>query len=126
MQTRTFENLIAWQKAHQFVVNVYRITRTYPASEQYGLISQFQRAAVSISANIAEGYKRMGKADKLRFLNISQGSLEECRNYVILSHDIEYISDETFEQLLSQLNDASRLLNAYCEKIQATTFANIV
>ena len=77
--TYSFENIIAWQKAHAFVLSVYRVTRHFPEDEKYGLISQFRRAAVSIEANIAEGYKRLGKVDKLRFFNISQGSLEECR-----------------------------------------------
>ena len=72
---KTFEDLIVWQKAHQFVLAVYRLTRTFPRSENYGLSSQFRRAAVSMAANIAEGFRKRGKADKLRFLNIAQGSL---------------------------------------------------
>ena len=65
--TRRFEDIVAWQKAHQFVVMVYRTTRSFPDFEKFGLCSQFQRAAVSIAANIAEGYKKLSKADKLRF-----------------------------------------------------------
>ena len=80
--TYTFENVVAWQKAHVFVLLVYRITKSFPSDELYGLTSQFRRAAVSIEANIAEGYKKISKADKLRFMNISQGSMEECRDYV--------------------------------------------
>ena len=72
----SFENIIAWQKAHAFVLFVYRVTRHFPKDEIFGLTSQFRRAAVSIEANIAEGYKKLSKADKLRFFNISQGSLE--------------------------------------------------
>jgi four helix bundle protein len=75
---RTFEDLIVWQKAHRFVLAVYRMSQTFPRSEIYGLSSQFRRAAVSIAANIAEGFRKRGKADKLRFYNIAQGSLEEC------------------------------------------------
>lgn len=82
---KTFKNLIAWQKSHEFVLNVYKYTATFPKSELYGLSSQFRRAAVSIAANIAEGFKKRGKKDKARFLNISQGSLEECRYYLILA-----------------------------------------
>ena len=81
--TYTFENVIAWQRAHQFVLAVYGITKGFPPEEIYGLTSQFRRAAVSIEANIAEGYKKLSKADKLRFLNISQGSVEDCRDYII-------------------------------------------
>ena len=74
---KTFEDLVVWQKAHQFVLGFYRFSRLFPRSETYGLSSQFRRAAVSIAANIAEGFRKRGKADKLRFLNIAQGSLEE-------------------------------------------------
>ena len=97
--TYTFENVIAWQKAHVFVLLVYRITKSFPVDELYGLTSQFRRAAVSIEANIAEGYKKIGKADKLRFMNISQGSMEECRDYILLSRDLQYITDTDFSNL---------------------------
>ena len=70
-----FEDLLVWQKAHQFVLASYRLSRTFPRSETYGLTSQLRRAAVSIAANIAEGFKKRSKADKLRFYNIAQGSI---------------------------------------------------
>src|SRR5437879_9928597 len=76
---RSFEDLIVWQKAHKFVLSVYLFTRTFLKEEMYALTSQFRRAAVSIAANIAEGFKKRGKSDKARFYNISQGSIEECR-----------------------------------------------
>jgi four helix bundle protein len=63
--------LVVWQKAHQFVLTVYRVSRAFPCSETYGLFSQFRRAAVSVAANIAEGFRKRGKADKIRFLNIA-------------------------------------------------------
>ncbi|BCL34187.1 four helix bundle protein [Nostoc sp. MS1] len=87
---KTFQDLIVWQKAHQFVLFVYQFTGQFPKSEIYGLVSQFRRAAISIAANIAEGFKKKGAADKVRFLNIAQGSLEECRYYLILSKDLDY------------------------------------
>ena len=87
---RSFEDLIVWQKAHQLVLSVYRLTESFPAKEMYGLTSQFRRAAVSVPANIAEGFKKRGKPDKARFLNIAQGSLEECRYYLILVSDLNY------------------------------------
>ena len=82
---KSFQDLLVWQKSHQFVLGVYGLTKNFPRSETYGLTSQFRRAAVSIPANIAEGFRKRGKADKVRFLNIAQGSLEECRYYLILS-----------------------------------------
>jgi four helix bundle protein len=112
-----FENVVAWQKAHTFVISVYTITRNFPKEELYGLTSQFRRAAVSIEANIAEGYKKLGKADKLRFLNISQGSLEECRNYVLLSRDLNLVDSNSIQMLYDQLEQASWFLNRYCQGI---------
>ena len=115
--TRKFEDIVAWQKAHQFVLMVYRTTRNYPDVERFGLCPQFQRAAVSIAANIAEGYKKLSKADKLRFFNISQGSLEECRYYCLLSKDLGYIDEEAYQQLVQTILDTSYLLNAYIKGV---------
>lgn len=120
----SFKDLIVWQKAHAFVLLVYNISSKFPNIERFGLCSQFQRAAVSIPANIAEGYRKLSKADKLRFINISQGSLEECRYYVILSKDLAYISTDEYEQLNGLIEDVSRLLNAYGRKIKESSFAD--
>lgn len=121
---QTFQNILAWQKAYDFVLDVYKYTKSFPESERYGLISQFQRAAVSIIANIAEGYKKIGKADKLRFMNISQGSLEECRCYVILSRDLGYIDNDVYNILYSKIEEASKLLNGYCKAMLNSNFSN--
>ena len=117
MMTVRFEDLIAWQKAYMFALATYRATKLFPADERFGLCSQFQRAAISIPANIAEGYKKISKADKLRFFNIAQGSLEECRCYVHLSKDFGYINADIYNQLYSQLEEASKFLNAYCKGV---------
>ena len=111
--TKSFTDLIVWQKAHNFVLATYKVTRDFPAEERFALCSQFQRAAISIPANIAEGYKKLEKADKLRFLNISQGSLEECRYYIILSRDLSYINIKTYNELNGNLEEISKLLNSY-------------
>ena len=115
--TYSFQNVIAWQKAHAFVLQVYRVTRSFPEDEKFALISQFRRAAVSIEANIAEGYKKLSKTDKLRFINISQGSQEECRDYIILSRDLGYISKEEFQLLHILLEESSKMLNLYWKGI---------
>lgn len=117
MSTFSFEDILAWQKAHAFTILVYKLTRSFPEDERYGLTSQFRRAAISIEANIAEGYKKLGKADKLRFLNISQGSLEECRTYILLSRDLEYINNEQFCVLRDTIENTSKFLNSYCTGI---------
>ena len=115
--TYSFENIIAWQKAHQFVLLTYKVTRHFPEDEKFGLTSQFRRAAVSIEANIAEGYKKLSKADKLRFFNIAQGSLEECRDYHVLSRDLGYLDSTEFENLHQSIEETSKFLNSYCNAI---------
>lgn len=124
--SNTFKDLIVWQKAHALVLLVYKLSGKFPHIERFGLCSQFQRAAVSIPANIAEGYKKLSKADKLRFINISQGSLEECRYYVILSKDLAYISIDDYCQLNALVEDVCRLLNAYGRKIKESSFVDEV
>ena len=111
---KTFRDLIVWQKAHQFVLAVYELTEKFPRREMFCLTPQFRRAAISIPANIAEGFKKRSAADKARFLTISQGSLEECRYYLILSQDLGYALTADLER---SLEDASRLLMAYTDKI---------
>ncbi|MDY3848436.1 MAG: four helix bundle protein [Prevotella sp.] len=113
----SFKDIIAWQKAHQFVLLVYKVTKIFPEWERYGLCSQFQRAAVSIAANIAEGYKKLSKLDKLRLMNIAQGSLEECRYYILLSKDLGYIADDVYADLIESLEETSKFLNLYCKAI---------
>ena len=115
--SRSFKDLECWQKAHEFVKAVYAVTKLFPEEERYGLTQQFRRAAVSIAANICECYRKLSRADKLRFMNIAQGSLEECRYYVILSLDIDYIDQDTHDKLEYLVNGASWKLNGYAESI---------
>ena len=114
---RTFQDLVVWQKAHGFVLSTYRLTACFPKQEIYGLSSQMRRAAVSIAANIAEGFKKRGEADKARYLNTSEGSLEESRYYLLLTRDLKYA--ETTQEMTA-LNELGRLLNAYAEAIRAS------
>ena len=104
MAISSFEDLEVWQGAHRLVLEVYRITDGLPSSQRYGLASQMQRAAVSVPANIAEGFKRHSGADKTRFYNIAQGSLEELRYYFILCRHLGYKL-----QFDSLNNDAQRI-----------------
>ena len=114
-KSKSFEDLLVWQKGHQFVLEVYKITKSFPKEEIYGLTSQFRRASVSITANIAEGYKRLSNKEKLRFYNIAQASLEECKYFLILSRDLEYTNE--FKKLNDLINEVSKMLNSYCRSI---------
>ena len=115
--SKSFREVCAWQKAHEFVLAFYKTKPMFPDDEKFALIPQFQRAAVSIAANIAEGYRKLSKADKLRFFNIAQGSLEECRYYIILSHDVGYYTKEVANDMWTKIEAASTVLNAYCKAI---------
>jgi len=112
---KSFEDLFVWQKAHQFTLATYRMTKTFPKEEIYGLSSQFRRAAVSIAANIAEGFKKRSDADKLRFYNIAQGSISECKYYLILTRDLGYAETN---DVFSLLTEVSKMLESYCSGIQ--------
>jgi four helix bundle protein len=111
---QSFKDLLVWQKAHQFVLEVYRITEKFPKTEVYGLTSQFRRAAISVAANIAEGFKKKGNKDKARFYNISQGSIEECQYYLILTKDLGY-SDT--DHLIPKLTEVSKMIESYRKSV---------
>ena len=114
---RSFRDLRVWQKSHEFVLAVYRYSESFPEREKYGLAHQLRRAAVSIPAHIAEGFGKRSQAEKARFLNIAEGSVEECRYYLILSQDLGYGQSES---LRSTLEKTSKLLNAYTRPILAS------
>ena len=116
IKTQTFQDLIVWQKAHMLTLEIYKVTKRFPKEEVYGLISQMRRAAVSVSANVAEGYKKRGKLDKARFLNISEGSLNEIKYYLIHSKDLNYLSSE-YDKLNLLVDEISKLLSAYIRAI---------
>lgn len=119
VMARSFEDLIVWQKAHRFVLETYRYSDGFPKREIYCLISQFRRAAISIAANIAEGFKKKGKSDKARFMNIAQGSVEEYRYYLILSKDLGYGENQSLKIMLEE---TSKLLEKYLSAIVASNF----
>ena len=114
MGAKTFRDLILWRKAHQLVTEVYRYTSNLPKEEISVFAPQMRRAAISIPANIAEGFRKRGKADKARLMNIAGGSLEESRYYMILATDLNYGKNN---HLMDLLEEVSRLLHAYIRAI---------
>lgn len=116
---KSFEDLVVWQKAHAWVLEVYRVSDGFPAKENYALTSQLRRAAMSVPANVAEGFKKRGVRDKLRFFNIAQGSLEESRYFLILARDLGYADVREAQE---KLEEVSRLLEAYYRTILSSGF----
>ena len=113
----SFQDLEVWRKAHALVLEVYRMTKALPKEELYGLSSQLRRAAVSVPANIAEGFRRRTRADKAKFYNIAHASLDEARYYLILAHDLGFFDSRNLEKAAEEV---SRMLKAYAEKVSAS------
>lgn len=111
-----FRDLVVWQKAHGFVLDVYRFSASFPAHEKFGLSAQLRRAATSVPANIAEGFKKRGRSDKARFLNIAEASLEESRYYILLAQDLAY---GEYPGLSGRAEEVARLLSAYSRRLLA-------
>ncbi|MEO7505922.1 MAG: four helix bundle protein [Pyrinomonadaceae bacterium] len=115
MPSQRFEQVEVWQKAHQWVLGIYRLTEVFPKHEMFGLTNQLRRAAVSVPANFAEGFKRSSLTEKLRFYNIAQGSLEECKYFLILAQDLNYGDTKN---LRSEAETVSRMLDAYMQAVR--------
>ncbi len=112
---KSFKDLVVWQKAHQMVLSVYQITKNFPKEEMYGLTSQVRRSASSVAANIAEAFKKKSALDKLRILNIAQGSLSETEYHILLTGDLRYAEVNGVQESIEQV---SRLLEAYMQAIR--------
>jgi four helix bundle protein len=115
---KSFKELIVWQKAHQLVLNTYKATKSFPKEEMYGLTSQLRRSSVSVAANIAEGFKKKGTADKLKYMNVAQGSLSESEYHLLLANDLKYFDTEG---LMKDADEVGRLLEAYTQGIKRNT-----
>ncbi len=113
-----FEELLVWQKAHRLVLDTYEATKDFPTEERYGLINQMRRSAISIPANIVEGHRRKSKREFLHFMSIAEGSLEELKYYVVLSHDLKYLSLSRTETLQSNTEEVGRMLHGFISYIK--------
>ncbi|MDE3144522.1 MAG: four helix bundle protein [Bacteroidota bacterium] len=112
-----FQKLLIWQKSHALTLDVYKITKSFPKEEIFGLVSQMRRSASSIPTNIAEGSGRQTTADFKRFLVIGIGSVSELEYQFILSKDIGYISQEQFDSLSSKVIELRKMIFAYSQKL---------
>ena len=116
---KTFQDLVVWQKTHQFVLATYRFTAQFPEHEKDGLALQLQRAAIAIGANIAQGFARKNKSDKARYLNSAQTAVDECQYYLLLAKDLGYGQNEALVGLLSEVR---KLLGDYTAVIMTIKF----
>ncbi|OGL66023.1 four helix bundle protein [Candidatus Uhrbacteria bacterium RIFCSPLOWO2_01_FULL_47_24] len=110
---KSFKELGVWQKAHDLVLFIYKISQSFPEVERFGITSQLRRAAVSIAANIVEGFHRYTVHDSLHFYTIAQGSLEETRYHCLLAHDLGYIDNNNYQQLEDLITEVSKMLTAW-------------
>lgn len=111
-----FRNLIAWQKAHELVLKLYKITKSFPKEERFVLVPQILRAGISVAANLAEGTKRKSNKDQVHFFNISETSLEEVKYYIILAESLKYISSEDKDIVLNLAREVGRLVSGLIRK----------
>ena len=106
-----FKDLIAWQKGHQLVLMVYKITKDFPHEEQFGLTNQLRRAVVSITSNIAEGFSRGTYKDKSKFYSMALGSLTEIQNQFLVAKDVGYLNEDVFNKLDTLTIEMSKIIN---------------
>ena len=114
-----YKHLIVWQKAVALVTNVHRVTKNFPPSELYGIVSQLRRSAVSIPSNIAEGQGRATKGEFLQFLGHARGSLCELETQIIIAGNLGYISEEIGDRLASEITEVARILNGLLTSLGA-------
>ena len=113
-----FENLEVWQKSRHLVKSVYLLTSSFPEEEKFGLTSQMRRASISISSNIAEGSTRWSRKDQARFYEIAFGSLIEVLNQSILSHDLNFLPENSLKDIRAEIDTISRMLNSLYQSTQ--------
>ena len=111
-----FTDLKVWQEGHRLVIALYKLTKKFPKEEQFGVISQLRRAAVSVTSNIAEGCSRYYFKDKIRFYYISRGSLSEIQNLLFISKDLNYASNKEFQNFYTHANKVKAIINGLIKK----------
>ena len=115
---KSFKDLIVWVKSHELTLEIYKVTKKFPADEKYGIVSQMRRAAYSIPANIIEGHSRKHKNEFLQFLSIAKGSLEELKYFIILAADLDYISADEQNKIEGIAVEVSKLLYRFTKNLE--------
>jgi len=115
---KSFKELRVWQKGHEFVLEVYKITKEFPKEEIFSLISQMRRSSMSITANIAEGFGRGHTQEFIQMLYISRGSLEETKYFLILSRDLKYIHSQTYQELMCKAEEIGSMLQGLIKSLK--------
>jgi len=118
---KSFTDLKAWQTGHNLVVGIYKITRSFPKEEQFGLTNQLRRAVVSITSNIAEGFSRQSLKEKIQFYYIALGSLTEVQNQILIAKDVNYLDEKDFKDLSSQTIEANKIINGLIKSLKSLT-----
>lgn len=116
---KSFTSLYAWQESHSLVLSIYQISKKFPPDERYCLVDQIRRAAVSITSNLAEGFSRFSKKEKIQFYRIALGSLTEVQNQLLLAKDLYYVSEEDFIVISNQTVVVSKLINGLIKSINS-------
>jgi four helix bundle protein len=115
----SFTDLVVWQYGHSFVVEIYKITKSFPKHEMYGIVSQLRRAASSVTSNIAEGFSRFSFKDKARFYYNSRGSLSECQNHILISKDVGYLPSDQAASLFQKADKIRQILNGLIKSTES-------
>ena|SRR5581483_2289853 len=118
---KNFHDLKVWQKAHELTLLVYRLTRSFPRDELYGLTSQIRRACSSIPANLAEGCGRSGDAEQARFCAIAMGSASELEYHLLLAKDLTLLNPKDHQTLARHLTEIRKMLTALLQKLKTST-----
>ena len=113
---KSFTDLIVWQEGHNLVLQICKITKSFPSEEQFGLTNQLGRAVVSITSNIAEGFRRNSYKEKVQFYTMALGSVTEVQNQLLIARDIRYFSKGEFTELAEQTILVNKLLNGIIKK----------
>ena len=114
----SYKELIAYKKAYELTLEIYKLMPKYPKEETYGLVSQMKRAAISVPSNISEGYRRRSRKEYVHFLSISHGSCSELETQISLSYDLKFITKKEYEKVSSLETEVSKLLSRLIESLK--------